>query len=106
MVSELSVVPIGKDVPADIAAIVGCAILTGGGAVLNEVKPSPEDTIAVVGLGGVGMSAVITAAASGVKEIEGIDMQPDKLEKGREMGALPLPCPRRKQKRPGSGLAP
>ena len=87
VVSELSVVPIGKDVPADIAAIFGCAILTGGGAVLNEVQPGPEDTIAVVGLGGVGMSAVITAAALGVKEIVGIDMQPDKLEKALELGA-------------------
>lgn len=87
VVSELSVVPIGKDVPADIAAIFGCAILTGGGAVLNEVKPTENDTIAVVGLGGVGMSAIITAAALGVKEIVGIDMQPDKLEKALELGA-------------------
>lgn len=87
VVSELSVVPIGKDVPADIAAIFGCAILTGGGAVLNEVQPGPEDTIAVIGLGGVGMSAIITAAALGVKEIVGIDMQQDKLDKAIELGA-------------------
>lgn len=87
VISELSVVPIGKDVPADIAAIFGCAILTGGGAVLNEVQPGPEETIAVIGLGGVGMSAIITAAALGVKEIVGIDMQQDKLDKAIELGA-------------------
>lgn len=87
VVSELSVVPVGKDVPADIAAIFGCAILTGGGAIINEVKPGPEDSVAVVGLGGVGMSAIITAKALGVKEIVGIDMQQDKLDKALELGA-------------------
>ena len=93
VVSELSVVPIGDDVPSDIAAIFGCAILTGGGAILNEVKPKPEDSIAVVGLGGVGMSAIITAAALGVNEIVGIDMQPDKLEKALELGATSAMSP-------------
>lgn len=87
VVSQQSIVKIGKDVPADIAAIFGCAILTGGGAIINEIKPGPEDTIAVVGLGGVGMSAIITAAALGVKEIVGIDMQEDKLAKAVELGA-------------------
>lgn len=87
VVSQHSIVKIGKDVPADIAAIFGCAILTGGGAIINEVKPGPEDSIAVIGLGGVGMSAIITAAALGVKEIVGIDMQKDKLMKATELGA-------------------
>ncbi|MBV7303027.1 alcohol dehydrogenase catalytic domain-containing protein [Corynebacterium sp. TAE3-ERU2] len=87
VVSTKSIVPIGSDVPADIAAIFGCAILTGGGAILNEIKPSPDDTIAVVGLGGVGMAAIITAAAVGVKEIVGIDLQESKREKALELGA-------------------
>ncbi|MFR9876402.1 alcohol dehydrogenase catalytic domain-containing protein [Corynebacterium striatum] len=93
VVSELSVVPIGSDVPADIAAIFGCAILTGGGAILNEIDPKPEDSIAVVGLGGVGMSAIITAAALGVKEIVGIDMQADKCAKAIELGATDAMTP-------------
>ncbi|QPK79645.1 alcohol dehydrogenase catalytic domain-containing protein [Corynebacterium lizhenjunii] len=93
VVSELSVVPIGADVPADIAAIFGCAILTGGGAVLNEVDPQPGDSIAVVGLGGVGMSAIITAAALGVEEIVGIDMQADKCAKALELGATAAMTP-------------
>ncbi|OFK63599.1 alcohol dehydrogenase catalytic domain-containing protein [Corynebacterium sp. HMSC078A10] len=93
VVSELSVVPVGSDVPADIAAILGCAILTGGGAILNEIDPKPEDSIAVVGLGGVGMAAIITAAALGVKEIVGIDMQKDKCEKALEIGATSAMTP-------------
>lgn len=93
VVSELSVVPIGKDVPADIAAIFGCAILTGGGAVLNEIQPSENDTIAVVGLGGVGMSAVITAVALGVKEVIGIDTQAEKCAKALELGATAAMTP-------------
>lgn len=93
VVSELSVVPIGKDVPADIAAIFGCAILTGGGAILNEVKPGEDDTIAVVGLGGVGMSAIITAAALGVKELVGIDMQESKRNTALELGAHDVMTP-------------
>lgn len=87
VVSTNSIVPIGSDVPAEIAAIFGCAILTGGGAILNEIKPTPGDSIAIVGLGGVGMAAVITAAALGVKEIIGIDTQQDKLETALELGA-------------------
>lgn len=87
VVSSKTVVPVGNDVPADIAAILGCAILTGGGAILNEIKPSPDDSIAVIGLGGVGMAAIIAAAALGVKEIVGIDMQEAKCEKALELGA-------------------
>lgn len=98
VVSTKSIVPIGADVPADIAAIFGCAILTGGGAILNEVKPKEGDTIAVVGLGGVGMAAVITAAALGVKEIVGIDMQPSKCEKALELGCTETMTPEEAEK--------
>lgn len=87
VVSRKSVVPIGADVPPEIAAIFGCAILTGGGAVLNVAKPGPKDRIAVVGLGGVGMAAVITAAALGVKEIIGIDLHEEKQKQALALGA-------------------
>ncbi|AKE38538.1 Zn-dependent alcohol dehydrogenase, class III [Corynebacterium camporealensis] len=82
-----SLVPIGNDVPSDIAAVFGCAILTGGGAVLNEIKPGPEDTVAVVGIGGVGMAAIITAVGLGVKKVVGIDMQESKRQTALELGA-------------------
>ncbi|QGU08234.1 Putative alcohol dehydrogenase D [Corynebacterium occultum] len=93
VVSRKSVVPIGADIPPEIAAIFGCAILTGGGAVLNVAKPGPEDRIAVVGLGGVGMAAVITAAALGVKEIIGIDLQTDKQQQALALGATSAMTP-------------
>lgn len=87
VVSRNSVVPVGADVPADFAAIFGCAILTGGGAVPNEIKPRPDDRIAVVGLGGVSMAALITVLASDAHEVVGIDMQAKKREKALELGA-------------------
>lgn len=93
VVSRNSVVPIGKDVPPEIAAIFGCAILTGGGAVLNVLKPQGNDSVAVVGLGGVGMAAVITAVAIGVKEIIAIDLNESKREKALKLGATRVMSP-------------
>lgn len=93
VVSRNSVVPISSDVPPEVAAVFGCAILTGGGAVLNVVKPGPNDSLAVVGLGGVGMAAVITAAALGVKEIIAIDLQESKQLMALELGATSAMSP-------------
>ena len=64
VVDHRSVVPIGEDVPPVVASLLGCAVLTGGGAVLNAGRPRPGQRVAVVGLGGVGMAALITALAS------------------------------------------
>lgn len=93
VVSRKSVVPIGKDVPSEIAAIFGCAILTGGGAVLNVLKPQANESVAVVGLGGVGMASIITAVAIGVKEIIAIDLNESKREKALELGATKAMSP-------------
>ncbi|MDY3049379.1 MAG: alcohol dehydrogenase catalytic domain-containing protein [Rothia sp. (in: high G+C Gram-positive bacteria)] len=87
VVDQRSVVPVGDDVPADVAALLGCALLTGGGAVLNVAKPQKTSRLAVVGLGGVGMAALIVARALGVEEVVGVDMQPDKLEMAKKLGA-------------------
>ncbi|MBA4022703.1 MAG: alcohol dehydrogenase [Gordonia sp.] len=87
VVSQRSVVKVGSDVPAAVAAIFGCALLTGGGAVLNVLKPGPDDSVAVVGLGGVGMAALVTAVATGVRNIVGIDSDPAKLEIATSLGA-------------------
>ncbi|MET0933150.1 MAG: zinc-binding dehydrogenase, partial [Mycetocola sp.] len=62
------------------------AVLTGGGAVINLAKPQQGDTIVVVGLGGVGMAALLTAVALGATVI-GVDANPDKLEQAVELGA-------------------
>ncbi|WP_199043336.1 zinc-binding dehydrogenase [Glycomyces salinus] len=86
VVSATSVVAIDDDVPPDIAALLGCAVLTGGGAVVNAGRPEPGQTVAVVGLGGVGMAALLVAAALG-HEVVGVDAVRSKLELARSLGA-------------------
>jgi alcohol dehydrogenase len=92
VVSRTSVVPIGADVPADVAALLGCAVLTGGGAVLNAARPAPGDTVMVVGLGGVGMAALLVARALGHPVIA-VDAVPAKLEAARAAGASTTATP-------------
>lgn len=87
IVDARSVVAVDDDIPADVAALLGCAVLTGGGAVLNAARPQPGQSLAVVGLGGVGLAAIITAAALDVERIIGIDTAESKLEIARELGA-------------------
>ncbi|MGP5195678.1 alcohol dehydrogenase catalytic domain-containing protein [Arthrobacter rhombi] len=87
VVDRRSVVPVDADVPAGIAAVLGCAVLTGGGAVLNAARPGPTDDIFVVGLGGVGMAALMVARALTSGRVIGIDQQTEKLELARELGA-------------------
>ena len=87
VVDRRSIVPVGDDVPPTIAAVLGCAVLTGGGAVLNAAKPTADDTIAIVGLGGVGMAALLTAIAQSPREVIAVDMNEDKLKLAREWGA-------------------
>jgi alcohol dehydrogenase len=72
VVDRHSVVPL-DDVPADIAAVLGCAVLTGGGAVINAGRPQQGQAVMVVGLGGVGMAALITAVALGRGPVLGVD---------------------------------
>ncbi|QLY29688.1 alcohol dehydrogenase catalytic domain-containing protein [Nocardia huaxiensis] len=90
IVDRRSVVPVDDDVPPDVAAVLGCAVLTGGGALLNSAKPAPADRIMVVGLGGVGMAAVLVAAAlrEGTgRDVIAVDTVPDKLKTALELGA-------------------
>jgi alcohol dehydrogenase len=86
VVDERSVVPVGDDVPADVAALLGCAVLTGGGALLNAGRITPDSTVAVVGLGGVGMAGLLTALATGCRVVA-VDAQESKLATAREWGA-------------------
>lgn len=85
VVSRTSVVPVDDDVPAEIAALLGCAVLTGGGAVVNAGRPEPGSRVIVVGLGGVGMAAVLVAVALG-HEVIGVDAVAAKLALARELG--------------------
>src|SRR5580698_11677160 len=87
LVHEHAVVKIGKDIPLDRAALVGCGVMTGVGAVFNAAKVEPGSTVAVIGCGGVGLSAVNGAALAGAERVIAIDTQQSKLELAKEMGA-------------------
>ncbi|MGO1543443.1 MAG: alcohol dehydrogenase catalytic domain-containing protein [Gulosibacter sp.] len=87
VVNRQSIVPVGDDVPADIAAVLGCAVLTGGGAVINAGDPQDGDTVMIVGLGGVGMAALLTAISLKKGKVIGVDANPEKLERAKELGA-------------------
>lgn len=88
VVSENRITPIPKDMPLDIAALLGCCVPTGSGAVLNHVKPG--SSIAIFGTGGVGLCAVIAASLIGCSPIIAVDIQPKKLEVAQSLGATHL----------------
>src|SRR5205814_3117506 len=87
LVHENSMVKIDDDIPLDRAALVGCGVMTGVGAVFNAAKVEPGATVAVIGCGGVGLSAVNGAALAGAERIIAIDRVQSKLDIARELGA-------------------
>lgn len=87
VVDRRSVVPVDPDVPPAVAALLGCAVLTGGGAVLNVGRPQPGQRVIVVGLGGVGLAAVLTALVHDDVHVVGVDRRADKLHTARALGA-------------------
>ena len=87
VISERFIVPINKEDPTDLSSIVGCAVLTGCGAIIHTAKVRPENSVAIVGMGGVGLSAVSAAALSLAYPIIAVDLHADKLELAREFGA-------------------
>lgn len=87
VVNRASAVPVPRDVPPEVAALLGCAVLTGGGAVLNVGNPRPGQSVAVVGLGGVGMAAVLTALTYDDVRVIAVDQLPGKLAAARDLGA-------------------
>jgi alcohol dehydrogenase len=80
-------VPIADDVPFDVAALVGCAITTGTGSVWRTAGVRPGDRVAVLGCGGVGLSAVLGAVAVGADPIVAVDVAEHKLEAALRLGA-------------------
>ncbi|WOC13178.1 alcohol dehydrogenase catalytic domain-containing protein [Gordonia sp. MP11Mi] len=88
VVDRRSVVPVDDDVPPAVAAVLGCAVLTGGGALLNAAPPRESDSIMVVGLGGVGMAALLVATSLATGgDVIAVDSVPEKLAMARELGA-------------------
>lgn len=80
-------IPIPDDVGFDVAALAGCAVATGTGAVWRTAGVRPGDRVAVLGCGGVGMSAVLGAVAAGADPIVAVDVAQDKLAAALELGA-------------------
>ncbi len=87
VVSMRSAVKIDPDVPAEIAALFGCAVMTGAGAVLNTARVPAGASVVVFGLGGVGLAAVLGSVAAGAHPVIAVDTLPDKLELAMSLGA-------------------
>lgn len=86
-VSRRSIVKVDRDLAFEHAALFGCAVLTGVGAVINGAAVRPGDAVAVIGLGGVGMAALLGARAAGAERVVAVDIAPDKLAIARDLGA-------------------
>lgn len=87
VVPERSCVPVAADIPFDVAALVGCAVSTGAGAVWRTARVQEGDRVAIIGCGGVGLSALMAAVAVGAEPVIAVDAAPQKLEVAREFGA-------------------
>jgi alcohol dehydrogenase len=87
VVSRRSLVKIDPTLAFDEAALFGCAVLTGVGAVVNTAKMTPGATAAVIGLGGVGMNSILAAWLSGARVVVAVDLFDDKLDLAKSLGA-------------------
>lgn len=85
--SAHSAVRIDSDLPPEIAALFGCAVMTGVGAVINTARVAPGESVAIFGLGGVGLAALLSARAASAYPLIAIDTVAEKLALARELGA-------------------
>ena len=93
VVPRSGVVQIGADVPYEVAAILGCGVMTGVGAVVNTAAVRPGDTVVVIGCGGVGIAAIQGARVAGAAVIVAVDTVPAKHEVARRFGATHAVAP-------------
>jgi S-(hydroxymethyl)glutathione dehydrogenase / alcohol dehydrogenase len=87
VVPEQTVIPVDRSLPLAELALIGCAVMTGVGAVTNTAGVRPGQTVAVVGCGGVGLNVVQGAAIAGASVIVALDVLDSKLQLARELGA-------------------
>ena len=87
VIPEGAVLKIPRDLPLELAALMGCAVITGVGAVMNAAKVGPGSLVAVFGAGGVGVNVVQGAAMAGAKMIIAVDRYESRLNQAREFGA-------------------
>ena len=90
---EIAVAKINKAAPLEKVCLLGCGVTTGMGAVRNTAKVEPGSTVAIFGLGGIGLSAIIGAVMAKASRIIGIDINPDKFEIARQLGATDVVNP-------------
>ncbi|MDB2416312.1 Zn-dependent alcohol dehydrogenase [Pseudomonadales bacterium] len=90
LVHEHALVKVREDMPMDRAALIGCGVTTGIGAVIHTAAVEPGSTVAVIGCGGIGLSAINGAALAGASRIIAVDMVASKLELARKFGATDL----------------
>src|SRR5689334_7947031 len=94
LVHENAIVKIRPDMPLDLAALIGCGVITGYGAVVNTARVQAGEMVAVIGCGGVGMAAINGAEIAGAGRIIAIDTNPAKLQLATKLGATDIVDPR------------
>jgi S-(hydroxymethyl)glutathione dehydrogenase/alcohol dehydrogenase len=94
VVPEIAVAKINKEAPLEKVCLLGCGVTTGIGAVLNTAKVERGTSVAVFGLGGIGLAVIIGAVMAGASRIIGIDLNPDKFAIARQLGATDCLNPR------------
>ena len=87
LVSENRIVPLPAGVPLDVGVLFGCAVPTGAGIVTNDLCPKPGSSVAVFGLGGIGMSALMATQLFDCAQVIAVDLSPDKLALASAFGA-------------------
>ncbi|MEM7535648.1 MAG: Zn-dependent alcohol dehydrogenase [Chloroflexota bacterium] len=87
LLHEHALVKIRRDMPLDRAALIGCAVTTGVGSVIHTAKVEPGSTVAIIGCGGVGLSAINGASIAGAGRIIAVDVHDSKLELAKQFGA-------------------
>jgi S-(hydroxymethyl)glutathione dehydrogenase/alcohol dehydrogenase len=87
IVAQEACIPIDRDVPWDVASLIGCGVTTGVGAAINTAKVRPGSTCVIFGCGGVGISVIQGCRVAGAAVIVAVDLNPDKMEMAKRLGA-------------------
>ncbi len=87
LASDRVVIPMPQDLPTDVTAIIGCAVMTGAGAIVNTLQVRPGNSVAVIGAGGIGLCALAAAAIADAHPIIAVDVVQEKLTFARRFGA-------------------
>lgn len=93
VIDRRSAVKVDRDIPAETAALFGCAVLTGVGAVMNTATVRPGESVLIYGLGGVGLAALLGALAAGAQPVMAIDPSAEKRSLALELGAAQVAAP-------------